>query len=143
MSNPPLAEAPWVEFQIRNRMKKNDIHVRHARLDCGKYYKGSQSYEISTSEVDNIIIAPGLLESVSSCGRQDSSSGTNGDFNLYDGNTKICNVSWDCCPWSRPANECQIQSYNPETSSYFVILGVWNSGPGAIGNVSITVSLQE
>ncbi|MEI4697893.1 aegerolysin family protein, partial [Pseudomonas aeruginosa] len=32
---------------------------------------------------------------IASCGRENSSSGTQGSFDCYDGNTKMCTFSWD------------------------------------------------
>ncbi|KAF7555732.1 hypothetical protein G7Z17_g2011 [Cylindrodendrum hubeiense] len=133
------AEAQWVAFDIKNRMKKNDISVNNAYLSYGKFYKGSKDREISIQEVDSIVIAPGTIETISSCGREQSPSGTTGNFDLFDGDTKICTTKWDC-PWGSPTNNVEITSYDAETSDYSVVLGPWNVSGGAIGTVSITIT---
>ncbi|PHH93104.1 hypothetical protein CDD83_956 [Cordyceps sp. RAO-2017] len=133
------AEAQWIEVEIKNRMRSSDVSVKNARLDWGKFYKGSKSREIKPHEVNQTVVAPGAMEVVSSCGRAHAASGTNGDFDLYDGNTKICNIYWDC-PWGTKANDFAVRAYDPDASAYSVVAGRWNTSGGAIGNVSITIA---
>lgn len=95
--------------------------------------------EISATDVDKISAPPGYRCTVSSCGRERASSGTEGDLDLYDGNTKICKVYWDC-PWGDPNNKAEIRDHDPSTSDYVVILGPYNTSGGALGRVDITVS---
>ncbi|KAF7548792.1 hypothetical protein G7Z17_g6837 [Cylindrodendrum hubeiense] len=136
------SKAQEVSFEIKNLMKENAVSVKDAVLYSGKFFKGSEEHEIPPSEVDKIVIAPGTMESVSSCGRPASPSGTSGDFDLYDGKTKICNVHWEY-PWGMPSAEVAIRNYDPKTSAYSVVLVPSNPEGGAIGAVSITISLSE
>merc|ERR1711879_1096303 len=43
-------------------------------------------------------VGAGSSEKVSSCGRSDSASGTEGKFDIYDGDNRVCTVYWSC-PW--------------------------------------------
>jgi hypothetical protein len=86
-------------------------------------------------------VAPGTVESVDSCGRQGSASGTEGTIDLYDGDTRICTLYWNS-PWGSNYNEFEIRNYDAETSDFSVSVASWNTGPGALGDVDVTVSKQ-
>ncbi|KAM4066457.1 aegerolysin domain-containing protein [Hirsutella rhossiliensis] len=134
-----MAYAQWLTIQIQNLLKKNDIRVQHAVLEWGKFYKTSKDVEVTTSQIEAVVIAPGSSESVSACGRSDASSGTTGQFDIYEGAAKICTVKWDC-PWGSKTNSFNIESYNIITSPYLVSVGNWNRDSGAIGTVPIVIS---
>ncbi|KAK9434833.1 Asp-hemolysin [Metarhizium brunneum] len=133
------AYAQWVVLEFINRMR-SDLVIKNAWLRWGKFHKdGDKDSEISTTDVNTISALPGKRCTVSSCGRESAASGTEGDLDLYDGNTKICKVYWDC-PWGSPTNKARILDYDPSTSNYAVVLGPYNTSGGALGRVDITVS---
>ncbi|KAH8127534.1 Aegerolysin-domain-containing protein [Trichoderma asperelloides] len=132
-------EDQWISIRVYNRMRKNDVSFKNAKLAWGKFYSGSKSNEISAAEVDKIVVSPDATKSADSCGRSGALSGTQGSLDLYDGTTRICSLSWDC-PWGASTNNFQVSNYVPQSSDYSVAVASWNRGPGAIGNVDITVA---
>lgn len=122
---------------------KHPIKLDEASIDAdsryrGKFHKtGNKDAEISASEINSIVIPPGSSSDVSSCGRSDSPSGTEGTIDLYDGSTKICTVYWNC-PWGSKSNDFQIRDRN-SSAGYMVSVGDWNRDSGALGTVEIEV----
>lgn len=84
-------------------------------------------------------VPPSGSVKVSSCGRSDASSGTTGGFDIYDGNTKIGYVHWDC-PWGDKSNSFGVSDRNKD---YPVQVGSWNHYGGAIGTVDIEVEKRR
>ena len=67
----------------------------------GEFYQfDDKDNELSPEQVNGQVIESGSegVNVVSSCGREDSASGTQGQFDLYDGDTKVVTLVWDC-PW--------------------------------------------
>ncbi|KAH7919338.1 putative Asp-hemolysin precursor [Leucogyrophana mollusca] len=136
MSN---GEAQWVVLEITNSLG-GPLKVQNARLDWGKFFKNDvKDWEISPEEVDKIVIPAGSEQSVSSCGRSNSPSGTEGSIDLYDDKTKVCTLYWDC-PWGSPTNNFEVRDVN---QGYNVTNGPWNKTGGALGNIAIKVALKE
>lgn len=102
----------------------------------GKFYKdGNKDAEISSSDVNQKTAPPGGSVHVNSCGRSDASSGTTGGFEIYDGETKIGRVHWDC-PWGSKQNDFGVDDRD---KAHWVEVGPWNSYGGAIGSVNVEV----
>ncbi|KAL7911689.1 aegerolysin type hemolysin [Trichoderma velutinum] len=133
--------AQIANISVHNRMKKNSIAFKNAGLDWGKFWKGDKDHEISASEVDKIIVAPGSMEIAHSCGRKSTSTGVDGHMDLYDGETKICHLHWTS-PYWETTNTFTVSDYDSETSPYAITVQDWNHGPGALGDVNITISLM-
>ncbi|PHH80477.1 hypothetical protein CDD82_1707 [Ophiocordyceps australis] len=133
-------ENQWIQLELTNRMRKNNLEVKSAWLKFGKFYKGSKDKEISGDEVNRIVIPPGSMDKVNACGRLASPSGTQGSIDLYDGSTRICTVAWDC-PWGSSDNDLTLNNYDPGTSEYSVSLSDWAKG-GPIGRVTAIVSIM-
>lgn len=70
---------------------------------------------------------------INSCGREDAPSGTSGDFEIYDGETKIGKIRWDC-PWGGNNHF----AVDERDEGYRVNIGSW-SRQGAIGTVDVAV----
>ncbi|KAH7919341.1 Aegerolysin family protein [Leucogyrophana mollusca] len=135
----PDAYALWVVLEITNSLG-GPLKVQNARLSWGMFYKnGDKQREIPPEEVDKIVIPAGSEGSVSSCGRLDSPSGTEGTIDLYDDTTKVCTLYWDC-PWVSPHNNFAVRDVN---QGYNVTNGPWNAGTGPLGNITIKVALKE
>lgn len=104
--------------------------------NSGKWYKdGDKNAEIQDSDVNQKTAAPGGSVNVNSCGRSDSWSGTTGGFDIYDGETKIGHIYWDC-PWGKKENDFGISETN---KNYWVQNGPWNRDSGAIGTVDVEI----
>ncbi|KAH7904808.1 aegerolysin type hemolysin [Hygrophoropsis aurantiaca] len=87
----PLAD--WVVLEITNSLK-GLVKIQNAKLVRGEFYEVGG--EVSPQEIDKIVIPTGSEHSVSSRGRSDADSGTEGTIDLYDDTTKICTLYWLC-----------------------------------------------
>ncbi|KAJ5162791.1 Aegerolysin family protein [Penicillium coprophilum] len=138
-----MGYAQWIVINVINSMSSNTLSIANAIPDVdksegwGKFYRdGNKDEEIKASEINKITVPPGGSKSISSCGRSDSASGTTGHLDLYDGDTKICRVYWDC-PWGSKANDFGISEKS--THGYWIQQGSWNRDSGAIGSVDVEV----
>ncbi|MGH1517887.1 aegerolysin family protein [Chryseobacterium sp. JK1] len=130
-----MAYAQWIEVKIVS--ENMTLTVKNASLSWGKFYEqGNKDKEISTADINKITVESGKNASICSCGRSDASSGTEGSFELYNGDTKIGKFNWDC-PWGKKDNSF---NWNQDASkdSYFSSREGGNTNSGAIGNVTIT-----
>lgn len=130
-----MAYAQWIEVKVVS--ENMTLKVQHANLNWGKFYKnGDKDTEISSGDIDKITVESGKSTMVCSCGRSGASSGTEGSFELYNGDTKIGKFNW-VCPWGKKSNSF---SWNQEASkdSYYTNRDGGNTDSGAIGNVTIT-----
>src|SRR5882724_7685031 len=97
-----MAYAQWAVFTITT--VGATMTVKSVTLNWGKFYKnGNKDDEVPISDIEGHQIAPGVSYVISTCGRSDASSGTEGSFDLYDGATKVGNYYWDC-PWGSKTN---------------------------------------
>ncbi|KAM4066839.1 aegerolysin domain-containing protein [Hirsutella rhossiliensis] len=137
-----MAYAQWIIVAIINVLN-TEIRVQNSSLNWGKFYRGdNMDADMSSAEVNQIGIPFGSESYVHSCGRSDSASGTEGGFDLYDGETKICRIYWSC-PWGSKSNEFSIQQYDQYTSPYLVKTGPMSLQSGAIGTVTVTIKLKN
>jgi len=81
---------------------------------------------------------------ISSCGRSDSASGTEGSFYIcidgkddLDPDHKVCKIYWDC-PWGSKTNTWGASDY--DSDKYVVGVCGGSSYGGAIGNLSVVVA---
>lgn len=130
-----MAYAQWIEVKIVS--ENMTLKVKNANLNWGKFYEyGNKDKEISKDDINKIEVASGKSAWICSCGRSDASSGTEGSFELYDGDTKIGKFNWDC-PWGKKSNTFD---WNQDASKdiYFTEREGGNKDSGAIGTVTIT-----
>lgn len=121
-------------FQINLSSCRVPIHPYLAPR--GKFYKwDNKNNEISTGDVNKITITAGEQGRVSSSGRSNASSGTEGGLDLYDGSTKILHVKWDV-PWGSKTNNFAVSD---QSRKFYVTVGDWNDHDGAIGSVSLEI----
>ena len=128
-----MAYAQWVEINIKPI--NFNTTIKNVRADWGKFYSGSKDNEIDVSKINNHQISENDSYTISSCGRSDSASGTEGKFDLYDGNTHIGEYYWDC-PWGSKTN---ISNWNPSSEDYIVQVTGGNLDSGALGNIFLKV----
>ena len=131
-----MAYSQWIVVKIAS--ENMTLKVQKAQLDWGKFYKkDDKDDEISTENINKITIASGKTDYVCSCGRSGSATGTEGSFQLYDGDTKIGEFSWDCPYWSK-TNSFKWTQEEATKKTYSTNMEGGNKDSGAIGNVSIT-----
>ncbi|GKU08627.1 asp-hemolysin [Fusarium langsethiae] len=132
-----MAYAQWVYILIQSKIASGEISIRNVNLNWGKFYQwDNKDNEISVDAVKKIVIASSKTAGVASCGRSDASSGTEGSFDLYDSDTKICNIYWDC-PWGSKTNTFTVGSFDDD---YMVQATGANLNSGAIGTVNVKVA---
>ncbi|KAJ3543959.1 hypothetical protein NM208_g3304 [Fusarium decemcellulare] len=133
-----MAYARWVYIliQIQRGMSSNPITLWNAHLNWGKFYQyDNKDQEVSTDSVEKTSISSGSSTGIAACGRSDASSGTEGNFELWDGDVKICKVYWDC-PWGSKKNTFTVSEVNED---FIVEESGANLDSGAIGNVTVKI----
>ncbi|MBJ7221258.1 MULTISPECIES: aegerolysin family protein [unclassified Brenneria] len=129
-----MAYAQWVEIKVYAENMK--LTVKNVSLEWGKFYRqGNKDDEISKNAIDGMSISSGNPGIICACGRSDASSGTEGSFELYNGNDYVGKYYWDC-PWGSKNNK---SVWSPTTSvNYKTSIEGGSLNSGAIGNVYIT-----
>ena len=132
-----MAYAQWVTITIEPA--NFAVTIKNVGHSWGKFYaNGDKDDEIPPSAIEGTVVkAKGSYE-ISACGRQDSASGTEGFFDLYDGETKIGTYTWDC-PWGRPTNSSTWMPARPPNQYVTQQSGAHING-GPLGNVLLQSS---
>jgi hypothetical protein len=124
----------WVAINIKVSKSAGAVTIRNASLKWGKWHrKGQKDVEITADDINETDI--GLSATIYSCGRDLSSAGTEGSFDLYDGNTKIGTYSWDC-PYLSKTNTSRWRSSNDD---YLVQCTGGSLDSGALGSIVLDV----
>ncbi|WP_332400451.1 aegerolysin family protein [Vibrio metschnikovii] len=126
-----MAYAQWISITIEP--KNYDVTIKNIHNDWGKFYQGSKDNEISPEDIDGRVVKAGEKFTISSCGRSDASSGTEGSFDIYRDDTHVGNYYWDC-PWGSKTNT---STWTNDNSNFITQVTGGNLDSGAIGNVSI------
>lgn len=125
-----MAYAQWVSYSI---LADNfDVTIRNASHSWGKFYQfDNKDQELKPEQVNGQVVASGTegYNVVSSCGRENSASGTQGQFDIYDGTTKVVTLIWDC-PWGSKTNSW---SQSGQNKNYIVSVSGGSHDSGAIG----------
>lgn len=83
-----MAYAQWVTITIYPA--NFNATIKNAAHSWGKFYtNGNKDDEIQPSAIDGTVIPAGGSYTISACGREDAASGTEGSFDVYDGDTKV------------------------------------------------------
>ncbi|ADL51931.1 aegerolysin family protein [Clostridium cellulovorans] len=130
-----MAYAQWVTITI---LPDNcDVVLKNFQLDWGKFYApNNKDAEIDKNTLENYQVKKEIPYSISSCGREDASSGTEGSFNVCDDQgQQICNIYWDC-PWGSSTNTFKVSSIN---TGYMVDYSGDNLDGGALGTVTVEI----
>jgi hypothetical protein len=128
-----MAYAQWVVMTVG--ATGTTLSIKNAQLAWGKFYQyNDKDREVSSDDVNKIQIASGNVAVIASCGREDAASGTEGSFDLYDGEVNVGTYYWDC-PWGSKTNT---STWTPSLNENYVtqVTGA-NLDSGALGNVTI------
>ena len=99
-------------------------------------HTGNKDKELSPSTYNNYVIHAGEQLQLNACGRENSPSGTTGDFDVVDvvaGGKKIRHFYWDC-PWGSKQNTWTISESN---SKWIVESTGANLDSGALGTITV------
>lgn len=105
----------------------------------GKFYSnGNKDEEIQPSQIEGTTVTQDQTYTIYACGRENASSGTEGSFDIYDGNTKVGTYTWDC-PWGSKTNSSDFSpsGSEPPYNRYMTEQYGANLDSGALGNVSL------
>ena len=130
-----MAYAQWVSINTASlgftAVIKNAVH------EWGKFYaNGNKDAEIKPDDIDGQSITSGNNYTINACGRSDASAGTEGSFDIYDGNTHVGTYSWDC-PWGSKTNT---STWTPGNDGYVGQQTGANLDSGALGNISLKIA---
>ncbi|KJZ77282.1 hypothetical protein HIM_03603 [Hirsutella minnesotensis 3608] len=132
-----MTYSQWVTVNVVNLLATPDLSIADAAVEWGKFHENGQpEVELSSAAVEEVKIAPGTMESISSCGREAALSGTFGWFSLYDGATQLCTITFDC-PWGSKANRVSIGN---KSTDHEIILDDYNRYDGPLGDIYVTVA---
>jgi hypothetical protein len=135
MEGKRMAYAQWITVKIN--AINSELKIKNATLAWGKFHLcGNKDTEIEVATINAVVIHAGDSYTVCSCGRSDAASGTEGHFDIYDGDTRIGNFYWDC-PWGKKSNSFLWAS--AASQAYVTQCEGGNPYAGAIGNMSIKV----
>lgn len=123
----------WIQLKIQNNTSKT-LRIKNTYLHWGKFYKYEEkSNEVDVSTVDNQDIKPGNVFSFASCGRENQWSGTEGEFDIFVGSERVCQVYWDC-PFT---GDNKLNAKYVKDKWFPMVPGISTSG--AIGSQTITI----
>ncbi|KAK6859108.1 aegerolysin type hemolysin [Apiospora arundinis] len=132
-----MAYGQWVYMVISNQTKSGSLKIKKLNLSCGKLYEwDNKDTGKEVKDVENQIIKPLGKMGIASCGRSDAAMGTEGSYEIWDGEDRVCKVNWSC-PWSG-SNKLTILEV--DDSRYAAQSEGANLGSGALGHVTIKVS---
>ncbi|CAA7262635.1 unnamed protein product [Cyclocybe aegerita] len=132
------AHAQWVVIVLHN-VGSQPFKIANLSLSWGKLYAdGNKDAEVYPDKYNGMSVGPDNKVQINSCGRADSSSGTEGSFDIVDpndGNRIIRSFYWDC-PWGSKAN-----TWNPTGSNtkWMIEWSGQNLDSGALGTISVDV----
>jgi hypothetical protein len=122
----------WVSVTVTTN--NFTVSIKNATLSWGKFYAtDNKDVEISVDAINSIVIAPGNSATINSCGRENTWSGTEGSFDIYDGQTLVGNYSWNC-PHGSSTNT---STWKPSSDAYIAQLTGGSLDSGPLGNVNL------
>jgi hypothetical protein len=108
------------------------IYIRNAVVDPGKFHQeGGKGTSVSEDSISTIVIPAGESDMISSCGVECSAAGTEGSFDIYDGDTKVGHYSWAC-----PGNKSE---WDSSSAAYDVQQSGANRTGDDLGTVTLNV----
>ncbi|KAK3490268.1 Aegerolysin-domain-containing protein [Neurospora hispaniola] len=131
------AEYLGVDMTILNQASSGDLFIRNAHLSSGKWFEYPDAGEqLSHDQVEAKSASPnGGSMVVASSGRAWTPTGTEGHFDIYHDDTKVCHVYWDC-PWSRRSNSFEVSEVD---DNYVVEATGASLNKGPLGSITIEV----
>ncbi|WP_200992481.1 aegerolysin family protein [Pseudomonas cichorii] len=139
-----MAYAQWGTFIIH--AVNFDITIKNITHAWGKLYDskqigiagGNKDNEYGPGAVEGKVIKSGQSLAINACGREGASSGTEGSFDIYDGQIFVGTYSWEC-PWGSKKNSSTWNSAGsqPMFNRYITQQSGANLNGGALGTVII------
>ncbi len=124
-----------------------DLIIRNVQLIWGKFYaNNNKDNEIPAGAIGGKIVKSGDTYIVYTCGRENTWSGPEGSFDIYDNNKnlQLGNYYWYCPHWSSE-NTSQWKQ-NPDqtvTNNYNIIQSGGNLNSGALGKITFNLIYSD
>ena len=129
-----MGHAQWI--QVRVQAENMTIKIKSAGLNSGKFHKkDDKDSSLSINDINSIEIKPGKEDFISACGSSNAWNGTQGFFDVRDGDFKVGRFEWDC-PWDDSDNTFRMVDIT-DNKSYSLTFSGGNRSSGAIGNITI------
>ena len=127
-----MGYSQWLELKLDNKTSK-PLYISDFYAHWGKLYASpDKNTEVNSNTWNGQTIAPGEARSFATCGRENASSGAEGDFNVSAGNDRICQIYYSC-PWS---GSNQLNARYIKDKWFVVVPQI--SISGSLGSVTIT-----
>ncbi|KAL4925502.1 aegerolysin family protein [Aspergillus undulatus] len=130
-------DSQWISIHIRDHLENHDINIRDSLVSPGDFHSPDDLTEAMTeSMIDKMTIPANGLGEVCATGRR----GSEGWLDLFDGDTKICELHWDnrAGVW---ANDFEVLDSGED---YKVECSGWSSAMGSpLGHVFVDVSKAD
>ena len=131
-----MAYGQWIQVILENASGKA-LKTSGTYIHWGKFYDfPDKDKEVSTKSVNDQSIPGKDTFGFAACGRENSSSGTEGQIDIMEGDKRIFQLYWSC-PWSG-SNQLY---YRYVAKNWYPFLPSISTA-GAIGTVTIKIIYQ-
>ncbi|KAL4895268.1 Terrelysin [Aspergillus ambiguus] len=128
-----MDDSQWVSIHIRDRMGKGNITIRESFLYEGQFHSPEDEKKALTEDdIDQLIIPSEGIGEVCARGRR----GSEGWMDLFDGESKICELHWDNRT-KKFTNEFEVIDGNKD---YNIECSGWSPQAGPLGHVFVDIS---
>ncbi len=119
--------------------------IKNVAHSWGKFYDsnqigipgGNKDNEYDPSAIEGKVIKAGQSFAINACGREEASSGTEGTFDIYDGQTYVGTYTWDCTWGSKTNSSTWSPAGSQQAKNYITQQSGANLDSGALGTVTI------
>lgn len=132
-----MSYAEWIEVTIQISSAIGAAVIRNTKIRLGKFYRVNKDTEVPPKEIDLMNIYAGSPVIVSACGWENSASGTQGSFDIFDGAAKMGTFWWDA-PWAPGA--ANTWGFNPASDVYVGQVTGGHSSAPEIGSVKLRLT---
>ncbi|KAF9889626.1 hypothetical protein FE257_007134 [Aspergillus nanangensis] len=128
-----MDSSSWVSIHIRDRLQDGNITVKDSFLYEGQFHTPEdKSKSLTEDDIDKLVIPSEGIGEVCARGRR----GSEGWMDLFDGDSKICELHWDNRS-KMPVNNFEVSE---ENKKYKIEYSGWSPQAGPLGHVYIDIS---
>lgn len=136
--------AQWVSIQIKNTFNSDNIRLGNLDLFSGKFvHNEDKNVEIPAHSLESNLILAGETVTISSSSEKNSTSGTEGVIDLFDGDVLFAQLYWNC-PFKNEENEENAFEVRRLDSEHGYIVNVGDVNRiGALGIINVEVGFRH
>lgn len=121
----------------QNSTTSRSTQTTNPRTKSGEFVGSIGSpTEIDDDDINSLRARPRHLTHIIACSHPGDTAGTSGGYDIFDGDTKVCHVSWSCPLGRGVTNAMDIVDLDED---YEVECKGASLEPGPLGHVSISV----